>query len=525
MWALIWLHGDENEFCANRPRECADSALLALSTRLCRSNRGPSSGSNLGTVRRAMVPPPDPTDALVTVDAPRARRSPRRRWTGALGCIGLVTLVAIAVTMTLAWWSDDADDAAPTSERRWVMVERFDVEPSALTPVFEVRTGDGRARFAGDDGCRDVVVELMLDASTVRAVAGGATPTCDIATATPLSLHVDDEIAIDGDRLTIRRDEAPIAVFAAADSLPVATEDDIVGTWLLDELRTIEFRRDRFGDRTELVYESTRRCVGDDPSPEWQLDDGELRVVTELATTAEGCPSGFGGPADTERDLAVELGLRRLLSTGALAYVAAGRPILVGADAAVTLRPRPEPVETSAPINAAAGTAFGIAPGVGVSADDVVAAVTPELGGPTYDTGWLDVPSGGLVPCPDTDDEYRELWWDDLSFTLWRRGGRTFLSAWALGPPPESTAMFDVPPFDRPDATSSGLQTESGLGIGDDADRLAGANVRRTDISSGDPGEPTIEMIIVASTDGGSTFTAVDGRIERIEATAFTCSG
>lgn len=113
-------------------------------------------------------------------------------------------------------------------------------------------------------------------------------------------------------------------------------------------------------------------------------------------------------------------------------------------------------------ITIAAGAIFGLVPGSAVSADDVLAAVTPRLGEPDVDSGWLPAKR---LPCEGLT-EYRELWWGDLSFGLWETGSRTYLQHWSVGD--RRFGLFPVPDVDAPtDPTPTGLATEAGVRVGD----------------------------------------------------------
>lgn len=481
----------------------------------------PTPGRPPGTPVGPVGPPPDGL-------APEGR-TPRQRLLGTLGCLGLITVGLVIATTAVLWFvfdgNDDSDliDDDPFADTRWVQVERFDLEPSALTPAFTTAArGDGHVAIEGFDGCREVLGRVTIVDDVVTATTF-APDECPIPTATPFSWEVGDRLVIDDGRLVVWRDESPTVVFVQNTRLPYAPEDDLVGAWLLDQAAQVEFRRDPFGERVERPYLPSRWCLADE-RPTWSYDGATLTLDGTLVTQADDCRLGGDGPIQLPPEYAVEFVARRVLAAAPVVYLDGDDRILDTGIGTVTLRPIPNAVTTTAPINVGAGTAFGIAPGAGVSADAVLAAVVPQLGPATFDSGWLDLPPGGMAPCPDTDDEYRELWWGDLAFSLWRRGERGLLSSWRLGQPSADLPTFIVPEFDRPaDVEPSGLRTEAGLGIGDPADRLVGPNIGRVDISSGEPGEPTVEFVTVSSTAGGGAYLVVDGRIETIETISLGC--
>ncbi len=482
------------------------------------------------------VSPPGPAAGATrsTVPAGRGRL--------ALAAVVVAAIVAVIVVWWAGWLDDGHGDDAPPGEvpaalvdREWVMAERFDAEPSARPALLSTSADGDLVRWVGANGCvatdmstavtrnGDVVVVDTVDvrpATPVTDAIDTGTFACDQANVDPFVWEPGDTIDVTEDRLVVRRADAPLARFSPVDRLPAATEDDLVGVWLLEDLTTIGFRREPFGEDVQRDLDPGPWCDGRPRT--WSLDDGVLTIDGPIDT--ELCSLGT-----TPENAAVFDALRRevrlVLAEPSRVRVAGDSLVVIGDGAALTLQPVPAGAASEAPIDVSRGTAFGVAPGLGVSVDDVLAAVEPALGPPTYDSGWTDVVSSPMLPCSETNDEYRELAWGDLWFAFWQRGARTALWYWTLGPEPDAL-LFERsrPDVDRPtDVTPSGLTTESGLGIGNPADDLVGPNVRRVELGPDEPGGPIEELVVVRTSDGGANFLVADERITGISVVADRC--
>ena len=86
-------------------------------------------------------------------------------------------------------------------------------------------------------------------------------------------------------------------------------------------------------------------------------------------------------------------------------------------------------------IDVETGGVFGFVPGP-QNADEVVTAMTAEIGAPFNDSGWAEVSrsggSGSEWECSGAT-EWREVSWDGVTATFVRRGGWAELVAWSLG--------------------------------------------------------------------------------------------
>ncbi len=95
--------------------------------------------------------------------------------------------------------------------------------------------------------------------------------------------------------------------------------------------------------------------------------------------------------------------------------------------------------------------------------DDVVTDISNQLGTPTQDTGWTELPE--QYQCGAS--EYRSILWDDIRFVLERIPATDgtqieYLSAWSIG----DTTLFYSPPLDATPSTASGITSPEGVAIG-----------------------------------------------------------
>lgn len=140
--------------------------------------------------------------------------------------------------------------------------------------------------------------------------------------------------------------------------------------------------------------------------------------------------------------------------------------LLLAADrGAIHLRTLPTADVDPNGVTIAAGAAYGIEPGIGVTPDGVLAAVTPHLGDPDLDTGWIPGPSDSQMA--NCELVWGDLVWGDLVFGFWATGSRTELLFWHVGD--ERIVLTPTPEVDRPDLDPLDLRTESGVGDAPDA--------------------------------------------------------
>lgn len=183
-------------------------------------------------------------------------------------------------------------------------------------------------------------------------------------------------------------------------------------------------------------------------------------------------------------------------------------------------------------VTIAAGSIFGLTPGRGVGPDDAVAAVTPQLGEPDHDTGWMSV-NTQIRPCRDFT-EYRELWWGDLSLGFWGLGSATYFHYWVVGD--RRSVEFSIPAIDVPgQPTPTMLVTDQNVGVGDPITAIPNdANVTTMSRSEGARVSESSDVVRVAvrSTDpaqpaaSGSRFgsyLAVDGEVVAFGAESLSC--
>ena len=317
--------------------------------------------------------------------------------------------------------------------RRWVAIERFDdPTPTALLSSLEAAGDAGSPVLVGHDGCGAYGAPFTFDGDQLAAGFGRAAESCDVDT---LAISPEDRIVLpDGaSAFDLVGDGSPVARFVDLDTLRPATADDLAGRWTVDDLHTVQLSS--FG----TGYFACGQL-------RWAAED--VGFTAELALwDPNGCRSGA-----VEGDvLAVDEALADMLAdVGFDVRVANDSLVVSNLSRAVILRPLPIVVADPGGITIAAGAAFGLEPGLGVSPDDVLAAVLPHLGEPTLDSGWLtpvdlseaNAAWGGFAQGELSD--YRELWWDDLVFGFWGTGERTALVFWNVGDGgwPDSTPSF-----------------------------------------------------------------------------------
>lgn len=413
----------------------------------------------------------------------------------------LAALAVAAVVLALTRSRDGASDVADRlAGRTWVQTARFDRVPSVRTPVLVVSGATGeRLDVSGHDGCTPIDQTVTLGpgpagrapSGTIAAVTAvdGDGGGCDDPDATPIRWEPGDLLVLADDRITIERGGDALAELTALDILPAGTADDLTGTWLLDRARAVRFEEGALAPPFQC---RTTRDV------DWRVEDGTL-TVDDVPDDILSCVDDVD--AEWQLDLVplADRVLRDLIARPVDVRVVGGSPLLIGATGALRLVEVPDVPTDPDGLTVATGAAFGVRPGVGVGADDVLDAVVPVLGRPTYDSGWVDVPPGTQTLCPETADQYRELWWGLLRFDLWQRGARTSLQRWRYAGDDDRDVVVPPLPLDRPDATELPndpvIRTEAGLTLGDSADGLVGPDVIRFD-----------DVVVVVSRAGSGTY-------------------
>lgn len=458
---------------------------------------------------------PDATDT--PIHARRGRRRP------VLAAAAAVVVLGIAAIALVAQRGDDSsvitedppqtgntidDPVAFLDGETWVAVRRFDEFPSSRTPVFRTESDGAILLIDGSDGCRPVSLEVTFDGGTVASVAGAPSEQCDDDQATPYVWTIGDRLdeSADGRFVIVRNDEALIEFSATAD-LPRASRDDLVGNWILDRQRGVEVGEGWRGPFAGLCLRLT--------AYDWSIDDGRLRIdglADDFELACASRESEFF--PDGEYDV-----LRVLADDGATALRIGDGIVLTDGERASRMWRLPVATTDPTGLVVSGSAAFGVQTDIGVGADDVIAAVSPVLGDPTYDSGWIDPePSFRAYVCSEGLNEYRELWWDDLSFGIWRRGGRVSLQYWHVGD--RGDLPFQLPLVDRPDApAASGLRTEANLGLGDPVEPVIGPASRRRD--GVDPS--TYQVVDVISNIGAGSYYVIDGVIVGFGAVNYGC--
>ncbi len=360
--------------------------------------------------------------------------------------------------------------------RQWIQVERFDQPvPTSVSATIDVVGSASSLEVNGHDHRRqrhhsrsadrlDCGYETLALSSGQRIQVVPGVSTFDLFDET-------------GDA---------IARFADVDTLEPATVDDLPGTWLLDGGHAISLTD--FG--TGLTP-----CM----QLRWELDDGRLTTDTfEFGL----CPEpGQRSPEDEVIALADEL-----LDTGSEVRRVGADLLVIRERRAVTLRALPEVDVDPNGITLAAGTAFGIAPGLGVDPEAAVATVTGAVGAPTDESGWIDPatlladgePRG--VPLARNLSEYRLVRWGDLEFSFARTGSRTALAYWSVGSSELLRSGAPTAADGWPEREPSDLATEHGVRVGDPRDSLPdGLGVRTQALRDTDPAAPPQLMVSVVS--------------------------
>lgn len=405
----------------------------------------------------------------------------RSRW-AAFGAVAAV--VAIVVVGILIIGPDGGDDGAPTTlpppdetdsdapqldpdaltdlalaeallGRQWIQVERFDqpvsTSVSATIDVLGVAPSLG---VNGHDGCNVYGVNLTIDGNAITV--SDRSPDrfeCQYET---LALTSGQRIQIVPGVATFDLfDETgdAIARFADLDTLEPATADDLPGTWLLDG-----------GNMVSLTDFGTGQtpCM----QLQWDLDSGQLTSETFDFGL---CPT----PSERSPEDEVIVVADELLTMGAGVRRVGSNLLLIREFRAVILYSLPDVEVDPNGVTLAAGTAFGITPGLGVDPEATVATVTAALGLPTDDTGWVDpetlLADGERRPFALACDlnEYRLVRWGDLEFSFARTGSRTALAYWGVGDSELLRAGAPSAADRLPEPEPSDLATEHGVRVGD----------------------------------------------------------
>lgn len=111
------------------------------------------------------------------------------------------------------------------------------------------------------------------------------------------------------------------------------------------------------------------------------------------------------------------------------------------------------------------------------TADDTLALIAAILGPVGVDTGWYEVELSGVGDEPQClgGAEYRVLWWGDLSVAFRRLGGVELLWTWSVGDRRASGFGDRNEPAAAEPGSSTGLVTETGIGVGSTLDDLLAA--------------------------------------------------
>lgn len=250
-----------------------------------------------------------------------------------------------------------------------------------------------------------------------------------------------------------------------SDALTAATATELVGRWKVGGT----------GDNPLVVFRDDGAVVFGTCGWMWSIDD--TLVVSGLPADPYSCTGGntdhsFGQLADAliSGDATVSIDLT---STPRRLYINPDQSVITLIDA--------NPVVSSDGITLAAATAFGFSPAQAVTPETVLAAVEPELGPVDHDTGWYNVPI--VTYADDTADcltgrDFRVLWWGDFSMAFWRApygesptttenlNDPVTLWAWSIGDRRVSGWGDRRERYVPPPEVRSGLETETGIGIG-----------------------------------------------------------
>ena len=484
---------------------------------------------------------------VTTLRSTRDRREHRRRLpllAGAAAVLALIAIVAVVnarsdsgLTPAEPTVPDETDDAlvplplpAPDAlqgtelftalaDRQWLGIERFDtVDPPTALPTIIISGEPDRSTLLGRSGCWRYGGDVSFDGNVVTGTdfTTEKTTPCEIDESVRLESGQAIELAPGADEFLLRSDDgAPVARFVDGASLPFATAEELLGTWLLTGVERIDFAPGGVGGGY---------CV----PITWTNTDGRIALeLRDLSSPACDSDSGVvaGGPGTVTEFV------RSVIADDPDVRVAPSGLVVTSGGVSAVLLARPPVVESDPDgITLAAGTVFGIEPGLGVTPDQVLETVSSRLGEPDRDTGWLDGLNDGRMWSCDLAD-FRVISWGDLEFVFWGTGSRTLLLAWYVGDP--SLLSNNTPEVERSDATPTGLRTEAGLGIGDPASTIptaitvgratvtdTGSLERfRVEVSSANPDANRPQELPLR----GGTYLVIDGAIAAFGSEAFTC--
>lgn len=372
---------------------------------------------------------------------------------------------------------------AELAGRRWLALERFDdPSPTVLTSDVSFTGSTERPEIVAHDGCNAYGGTFRFDGTTISEPQFNAEgEACEIDV---LTLVGDRRLELfpGADTFVLQAvDGTALARFTDIDSLIPTTPAELSGLRYVDRLEAVEFVPGGLGIAnlcTRLTWE--------------ERDD---RVMVDLRSTCE------RGPLEPSR---VAIEIQDITTGGAEVLTTPAGVVLVGERGAVELRNLPIADVADDGITIAAGSLFGIRPGLGVTPDELIEAVDPVLGAPDQDTGWIDHRNDGppIQTCGLND--FREIAWGDLVAGFWGSGSRTVMLYWYVGD--QRVVGWNTPDSElaAPNA-ATGLTTEQGVGIGDDADaipdRFNVAHVEGIEVRPGD----TIEQVIVKTRNPDST--------------------
>ncbi|WP_040493634.1 hypothetical protein [Ilumatobacter nonamiensis] len=214
----------------------------------------------------------------------------------------------------------------------------------------------------------------------------------------------------------------------------------------------------------------------------------------------------------------------RLRLRRAVILIAAALIVLIAALLVVQLVGDSSSDDANVEITMESGSIQGLATGRGVGPDEVIEAITPELGEADLDTGWVDV-NTDVRPCPELT-EYRELWWGDLSFGFWGTGDATYLHFWNVGD--RRAVLFSVPDLDQgAPGPPLDLMTDQGIHIGDDVTTIPPPFAARASAAGDERFESGAQVVVVsadpATVENSGHYLGVDGTVVSFGAESFAC--
>lgn len=254
--------------------------------------------------------------------------------------------------------------------------------------------------------------------------------------------------------------------------------------------------------------DSLDRTLGDligSSSPTIADEDGAYRVIVHRARDRV-----------VRRRLVASAVTMTLVAAVAIAGVIAGqRPNQVR----VRAHSDP-PTTTSQPsvdgsLDLAKGTAFGIAPGNGVTPESVLDTLTPVLGPSTRDTGWYITELRSNEDCLGNMRQ-RILRWGNLSFAFWnpqQSPAQFTLWGWALGKTADQREPQPI--VDTPTVAAT---TSDGIGIGTPFVEVQARYGTRVQVAADNK-----TVFMSTSSNGVVVFSLKDGNVSGIQSRLSFC--